>query len=519
MMLTIGSLFSGIGGLELGLERAGLGPVLWQVEKEEFPRAVLAKHWPDAERFDDVCKVGAAELAPVDLICGGFPCQDISLAGRGEGLAGERSGLWLEYARVIRELRPRWVVIENVAALLSRGIDAVLGTLAALGYDALWDCIPAQAVGAPHRRDRVFMVAWRVSGAERDALREEPRRRRWLGDGRSSPFARHLGEVVADAECLRRNGRTGQGEESAGRGQPADECGELANAERPGVQRPAAVSLSDGAALSGALRDCRARWQLADADGRDLPKWPPPPGDMHAWGRVQADTESEVRGIFDGFSAWLVRTGGGLNADESEGVSAEDLRALRGNIHAKAVREATGGRDAIRSAEVLFAVVRELRRGASRAQHLSPEGPEDAGRGMREMRDGGEPSSSSHRRGHHEQREHEHRDDVQDVPRRRPLGREETGRAVKVVRALRRRDYEAAARWLAEAPQGLPGAEVLLQALLNSLSLQPAVCRLGLPPGLVRNRRHALKGYGNAVVPQVAEVIGRFIADAERDAA
>jgi DNA (cytosine-5)-methyltransferase 1 len=156
---TIGSLFSGIGGLELGLERAGLGPVVWQVECDPFCRRVLARHWPDADRFDDVREVGAHNLLPVDIICGGFPCQDISVAGRGAGLEGEHSGLWREYARIVRELRPRFFVVENVAALLARGLGDVLGDLAACGYDAQWDCLPASAVGAPHQRDRIFVVA------------------------------------------------------------------------------------------------------------------------------------------------------------------------------------------------------------------------------------------------------------------------------------------------------------------------------------------------------------------------
>lgn len=100
MTLTIGSLFSGIGGLELGLEWAGLGPVKWQVEQSGFCRRVLAKHWPNVRRFRDVREVGSAELTPVDLICGGFPCQDLSSAGKGAGLAGRLSGLWWEFLRV-----------------------------------------------------------------------------------------------------------------------------------------------------------------------------------------------------------------------------------------------------------------------------------------------------------------------------------------------------------------------------------------------------------------------------------
>ncbi len=159
--MRVGSLFSGIGGLELGLERAIPGArTVWQVEQDDYARAVLAKHWPNARRYQDVKEAGAHNLEPVDVICGGFPCQDISLAGKGAGLDGARSGLWTEYARIVRELRPRYVVVENVAALLSRGMGRILGDLAALGYDATWDCVPAAAVGAPHRRDRLFLVAY-----------------------------------------------------------------------------------------------------------------------------------------------------------------------------------------------------------------------------------------------------------------------------------------------------------------------------------------------------------------------
>lgn len=165
-MLTVGSLFSGIGGLELGLERAGMRTI-WQVEKDEYACRVLAKHWPTVLRVSDVRGAGAHNLPRPDIICGGFPCQDISSAGKRAGITGERSGLWKEFARIIRELRPRYVLVENVAPLRSRGLDVVLGDLAACGFDAEWDCIPAAAVGAHHRRDRLFLVAYTPGRSQR----------------------------------------------------------------------------------------------------------------------------------------------------------------------------------------------------------------------------------------------------------------------------------------------------------------------------------------------------------------
>ena len=158
MTLTVGSLFAGIGGFDLGLERAGMR-VRWQVEIDPYCQRVLTKHWPHVTRYGDIKTIDWDSVEPVDLLCGGFPCQDISLAGKGAGLAGDRSGLWFEYAKAIAALRPRYVLIENVSALRSRGLDQVLGSLAALGYDAEWHCIPACAVGAPHRRDRVWIIA------------------------------------------------------------------------------------------------------------------------------------------------------------------------------------------------------------------------------------------------------------------------------------------------------------------------------------------------------------------------
>lgn len=164
--MTVGSLFSGIGGFDLGFERAGFD-ITWQVEIDDYANRVLAKHWPHVARYRDVRECGAANLAPVDVICGGFPCQPHSLAGRRLASADERD-LWGEFARIIREIRPRWVVAENVSGLLSseagRFFGRVLGDLAACGYDAEWDCLPASAFGAPHQRDRVWIVAYPAGG-------------------------------------------------------------------------------------------------------------------------------------------------------------------------------------------------------------------------------------------------------------------------------------------------------------------------------------------------------------------
>ena len=158
MQLTFGSLFAGIGGFDLGFERAGF-QCRWQVEIDDYATQILEKHWPQVHRYRDVRECNASNLERVDCIIGGFPCQDISYAGRGAGLDGERSGLFFEAIRLVRELQPRAIVLENVAALLTRGLDRVLGTLAEIGYDAEWHCIPAAAVGAPHIRDRVFVIA------------------------------------------------------------------------------------------------------------------------------------------------------------------------------------------------------------------------------------------------------------------------------------------------------------------------------------------------------------------------
>ena len=159
MPLSFGSLFAGIGGFDLGFERAGM-VCKWQVEIDPYANRVLAKHWPDVRRWPDVRTWPQPDTERVDVVCGGFPCQGISNLGPKTGPQDGRSGLWCEFARIVGDLRPTLVVVENVPAITKRGLRRVLGDLAACGYDAEWETIPASAVGAIHQRSRLFVVAY-----------------------------------------------------------------------------------------------------------------------------------------------------------------------------------------------------------------------------------------------------------------------------------------------------------------------------------------------------------------------
>jgi DNA (cytosine-5)-methyltransferase 1 len=218
--LTFLSLFSGIGGIDLGLERAGMRCV-GQVEIDPYCRKVLAKHWPDVRQFSDVRELVTwmqpARRLPlhlrerqreirewsvnIDLIAGGFPCQDISNAGQRRGIGGAKSGLWSEFRRLIGTIRPRVVLVENVAALLTRGLDRVLGDLAACGYDAEWECLPALAFGAPHIRDRVFIAGTNTDGDRRSA-RYGRIDRTAKGEGAIRNGSEHLRSHLADTDFL-----------------------------------------------------------------------------------------------------------------------------------------------------------------------------------------------------------------------------------------------------------------------------------------------------------------------------
>jgi DNA (cytosine-5)-methyltransferase 1 len=203
------SLFSGIGGIDLGLERAGM-TCIGQVEIEPFPRAVLAKHWPEVFRWSDICDL-PTELVRYacgtpDLIAGGFACQDVSAAGKGAGIGRHtRSGLtWRNLFRLARGLRPRWLLIENVPALRTRGADRVIGALERIGY-ACWPVVVgAWAAGAPHKRDRVWIVAHLQGRRDRDGMADAKRgelrqqRERARGEWSASSLIGGGSEVIAE---------------------------------------------------------------------------------------------------------------------------------------------------------------------------------------------------------------------------------------------------------------------------------------------------------------------------------
>lgn len=174
-MLTFGSLFAGIGGFDLGFERAGI-QTKWSSEIDENCNAVRRRHWPNVRQHGDVRAIGKHNLEPVDILTGGFPCQDLSVAGKRAGLDGERSGLWFEFHRILSELKPEWVVIENVPGLLSsqggRDFAVILRGLVELRYGVCWRVLDSQNFGVPQRRRRVFIVGHLGDGRAAEILFE-----------------------------------------------------------------------------------------------------------------------------------------------------------------------------------------------------------------------------------------------------------------------------------------------------------------------------------------------------------
>lgn len=199
--MRIGSACSGIGGIDLGLERAGLGEVIWQIERDPFCRNVLARHWPNAVKHTNV---QACSPDNCDLLCAGFPCQPVSVAGKRLAQADPR-WLWHPWiTRLISETHPKIVVLENVPGLRTAGLRDVLSDLAALGFNAEWTHFPASQLGAPHRRNRFWLVA---TDPHRVHVRHEPG---WLSRAAGTARAPESGRVLTDSvRAGREIGRTG----------------------------------------------------------------------------------------------------------------------------------------------------------------------------------------------------------------------------------------------------------------------------------------------------------------------
>jgi site-specific DNA-cytosine methylase len=264
-------LFSGIGAFSLGLERAGMQTVAF-CEIDPFCRKILKKHWPEVPCYEDVTALTADRLRAdgiaVDVVCGGWPCQDISLAGKGAGIDGERSGLWSEYARIVGEVRPRYAIMENVSALLGRGMERVLGDLAAIFYDAEGHCIPAASIGAPHLRDRIWIVAYPGGDAVRDEQQRLPGRRpRGVRDeGKTVPGDDGAQRALADPDRggqLRPRRRVSKNGDASRRDDARDRRSDMADSDGGGRREQGYVGEAPRDAEAGQLGDGR---EMADSD-------------------------------------------------------------------------------------------------------------------------------------------------------------------------------------------------------------------------------------------------------------
>ena len=221
-----GSLFSGIGGIDLGFEMAGI-ETTWTCEIDDWANQLLQSRFPKANHYRDVQKIGKDNLESVDIISGGFPCQDISTAGKGAGLDGKRSGLWFEMWRIICELRPRWVLIENVANLANKGGERVLHDLTKAGYDAEWQVISARDVGGRHLRKRLWIIAYRQDISNSLCERFQGQLHSSKGEDRNQV----RGKWTDKSSIQTRNPEISDTESSRYRGGSSKECGDKRKGE------------------------------------------------------------------------------------------------------------------------------------------------------------------------------------------------------------------------------------------------------------------------------------------------
>lgn len=328
--MRVGSLFAGIGGFDLGLERAGM-EVVWQVEIDPFCNKVLAKHWPDVKRYRDVKEVGKHNLEPVDLICGGFPCQPFSVAGKRKGKEDGRA-LWPEMFRIISECRPRWVIGENVAGFINMGLDESISDLEGIGYEVQTFVIPACAVNAPHRRDRVWIIAH--SGGNGFGGRSQHE-----GGKGINVSARPVTNFDADSHAPHSplDLLNGTGGTRGGRAEPTDGGGDAADAGNAGLE---------GSKRPGPLpgRTTGAHGAITERIGNP------------AWSEDWPQVATRLCGIFNGLSTFMDEIGG-LNAKTAESITGQIMPYLWHYIQQEKIWESLGGGSSVLNETNLFAIL------------------------------------------------------------------------------------------------------------------------------------------------------------------
>jgi len=378
-MMTVGSLFAGIGGFDLGLERAGM-EIRWQVENNLWCQRVLAKHWPNVTRYGDIKQVDWHTIEPVDLVCGGFPCQPFSLAGKRKGFDDDRY-LWPEVVRCLDAVRPTWFLGENVPGIIKVALDQVCADLEALGYTVQPICVPACAVDAPHQRQRVWILAYAgCAGLPCGGFRSGEAQTREVRDCGATDSR----EVVAHAQ---REGSQGFGAEC--------ELGKGGEEVKIGRRGDVADTNGEPTGRPAKSRCKRGQWEPEPELGRSshgLPRW------------------------LDG------HIGKGMSYGESQR-ALKTLRAMWKPDVAEAIWRSVGGLDRISQAEVLFALVREYKKDSHQTRLLmaSQEALETFVRGVWRAT---ATTRASCRSKQGEQRTNEHPDALQVVPQLPPCDTE-----------------------------------------------------------------------------------------------
>lgn len=497
-------MFSGIGGFSLGLERAGFTTAAF-CEIDPIARKVLKKHWPDIPIFEDVSTLKGDMLENIDVICGGFPCQDISLAGKGAGLAGKRSGLWYEFHRLIQEIKPRYAIIENVAALRSRGLEDVLRSLNEIGYDAEWHCIPASAVGAPHRRDRVWIVAYPHNSGSRASEYDTVKDGEKIIEGREEQSLGWLSrccEAVADTNGSTNSTSTTRSHTSESEKKIGNRKNDLSTRDITrasdaiwgnslyGYSIPNIVANSLFEGLEG-------QRTLTSRIGEELEN-----ARNSCWWSV----EPNVGRAFDGFSGWLDRNindiveshkciiayvinnnYGVLDVAEKKARTAEILQSLRDSIREEIIQQQVRGFGCISQTEVLLSYLCKLEEREIDQTWLQLESEEISKDFMRSLWNFNQPTRTSHKS---------------------EKGSEYGGEYTNSLQALSRfLAFNAEKAWVRYRRE---------DATINDWCghWEDGITRVanGVP-----GRVDRLKQLGNAVVPQIPQIIGEAIMLYEND--